>query len=77
MKPKYEWCITEDVCLEWLGFSDKKPKTPTKVRCPHCKKNIRPFVRECHDHYCWHLYMPKHKKRLKNARKVDKPRSRV
>jgi hypothetical protein len=68
---KTDWCENENVHLEWLGFAPnpstphksirKLKKTPTRVRCHKCKKRFKPFVKECDDEGCIHLYLPKHK----------------
>lgn len=74
-KPKYGWCQTENKCIEYLGYDipagrvffgyKKLTKSQTYIRCPNCKKRIQCFVRECSDENCMHLWMPKHKKRIK------------
>jgi len=66
-KPKYEWCQTEEKCIDFLGFA--KPfkrgrKVKKYIRCPNCKKRIQCYIRECDDPGCLHLWMPKHKKRI-------------
>jgi hypothetical protein len=61
-----EWCENEDIHLDVWGSTLKGKrlkKPPTKIRCPKCKKRFKPFVRECQDNGCWHLYLPKHKKK--------------
>jgi hypothetical protein len=75
-RPKYEWCQTENKAIEWIGwntpsgrvfgkYKEKLKKTKTYVRCPSCKKRVQCYIRSCHDEGCMHLWMPKHKKRIK------------
>ena len=43
----------------------KVQKLPSKVRCPNCGKQFKPRIKECEDLDCWHIYIPAHKKWVK------------
>lgn len=75
------WCEEKNVHLDCLGFikNDKikrtgepMPKYPKRVRCPKCKHRFETFVRYCDDEYCLHLYMPKHKVKVKKKKLPSK-----
>jgi hypothetical protein len=80
-KRKWVWCTTKSIGLDFhmgeregnkivplRGFRDIGYKIPTKVRCPECNKAFKPRVRECHDHNCWHIDIPPHKKWIKDVK---------
>lgn len=64
-----KWCQTQDIVIDWLGMGKSVKKAPKRVVCPKCKKRFHPFTRECHDEGCFHLYLPKHKKKQYGPRK--------
>lgn len=72
------WCQTENIELEWLGLSGNLKKYRKRMRCSKCGKNFKVFIRECDDHNCFHLYMPKHKIKVKiKKQKTKHERKRI
>ena len=74
---KSVWCCETPLCIanhngEREGSRIKSRwgsdyRIPTTVRCPRCGKAFKPRVRECNDQDCWHIYVPPHKRYIKQA----------
>ncbi len=60
------WCHKTNKGVGWVG-SDPKA-APKTMRCPDCNKQLKTIVQECHDPGCWHVYMPAHKKFIKEKK---------
>lgn len=67
------WCQEKNVHIDFVGSRGKlwKP-VPKRIVCPKCKKRYLTFVRECDDPGCLHLYLPKHKLKIKKPKKVSR-----
>ena len=64
---KREWCQEKYTgCMNCVS-QPNMPK-PRRVRCPACKKRFMTVWRTCGDYWCWHEYMPPHKKIVKNKK---------
>lgn len=74
------WCEERNKQIDCIGFKPWKYKSKSpmaearkqvgaRVRCPKCKQRFEPIVKECHDPGCWHVYMPKHKEKVKKVKK--------
>lgn len=71
------WCEEKNKGIGDLGRC-KKPRSEARkqygcrIRCPKCKQRFEPIVMECSDPGCWHVYLPKHKPKIKKIKKQTK-----
>jgi hypothetical protein len=78
------WCEKDNCCIDFIGYkhqwkyksrtalAEARKQVGARVRCPKCKQRFEPIVKECHDPGCWHVFMPKHKERIKKIKKITR-----
>lgn len=59
------WCEEKDTDIDWIGWRGRTKPYPKRIRCKKCGRRLKTFIRECHDVDCMHLYLPKHKAKVK------------